>query len=205
MGNSDDGDMANQVKKLSEEVLRLREKVASFNSGSLAMKNRLRSAMDRAAKAEDHLTEARTSAASNDDFDSMERGPTGNGMSRRRRGGGNQSIGSIRSTFRLEPGQGEGREHLGKVVDVVDGFAVTTGKYLRRYPLARAGFIFYLLIIHAWTFLLLFMHAHSFETIHGDFGAGIGVPHSPHALMQQPQQDILQQVQQAKAEVEVPP
>jgi hypothetical protein len=128
---SDDGDMANQVKTLSEEVLRLREKVASFNSESLAMRNRLKSAMDRAAKAEDHLAEARTSAAasaSNDDFDSMERGPTGNGMGRRRRGGGNQSIGSIRSTLRLEPGQGEGREHLGKVVDVVDGFAVTTGK-----------------------------------------------------------------------------
>lgn len=54
--------------------------------------------------------------------------------------------------------------------------------------------------------MLLFLHAHSFETIHGDFGAGISVPHSPHALMQQKsQQDILQEVQQAKADVEVPP
>jgi hypothetical protein len=129
--NSDDGDMANQVKSLSEEVLRLREKIASFNSESLAMKNRLKSAMDRAAKAEDHLVEARTPAASNDDFESMERGPTGNGMSRRRRGGGNQSVGSIRSTLRLQPGQGEGREQIGKVVDVVDGFAVTTGRSCR--------------------------------------------------------------------------
>jgi chromosome segregation ATPase len=129
--NADDGDMANQVKTLSEEVLRLREKVASFNSESLTMKNRLKSAMDRAGKAEDHLAEARTASASNDDFDSMERGPTGNGMSRRRKGGGNKSVGSIRSTFRLEPGQGEGREHLGKVVDVVDSFAVTTGRSCR--------------------------------------------------------------------------
>jgi hypothetical protein len=57
-----------------------------------------------------------------------------------------------------------------------------------------------------WTFILIFVHAHSFETIHGDFGAGISVPHSPHALMQQQsQQDILQEVQQAKADVEVPP
>jgi chromosome segregation ATPase len=129
--NSDDGDVANQVKTLSEEVLRLREKVASFQSESLTMKHRLKSAMDRAGKAEDHLAEAITTTASNDDFDSMERGPTGNGMSRRRKGGGNKSMGSIRSTLRLEPGQGEGREHLGKVVDVVDGFAVTTGRSCR--------------------------------------------------------------------------
>lgn len=129
--NADDGDMANQVKTLSEEVLRLREKVASFNSESLTMKNRLKSAMDRAGKAEDHLEEARTAAASNDDFDSMERGPTGNGLSRRRKGGGNKPVGSLRSTLRLEPGQGEGREHLGKVVDVVDSFAATTGRSCR--------------------------------------------------------------------------
>ena len=58
-----------------------------------------------------------------------------------------------------------------------------TGKYLRRNPIARAGFIFYLLLIHIWTFVLLFFHAHSFETTHADFGAGAGVPHGPHALM----------------------
>jgi hypothetical protein len=33
-----------------------------------------------------------------------------------------------------------------------------------------------------WTFVLLFFHAHSFESVHADFGA---VAHGPHALMQQ--------------------
>jgi hypothetical protein len=47
---------------------------------------------------------------------------------------------------------------------------------------ARAGFIFYLLLMHLWTFVLLFFHAHSFESDHADFGA---VDHGPHALMQQ--------------------
>ena len=37
-----------------------------------------------------------------------------------------------------------------------------------------------------WTFVLLFFHAHSFDTIPGgNYGAGIGAPHSPHAMMQQ--------------------
>jgi hypothetical protein len=56
------------------------------------------------------------------------------------------------------------------------------GKYLRRNPLARAGFIFYLIMIHLWSFVILFFHAHSFQE-HGDFGAGVGVPHGPHAMM----------------------
>ena len=39
-----------------------------------------------------------------------------------------------------------------------------------------------------WTFVLLFFHAHSFDTIpHGDFGAGVGHSHGPHAMMQQQQ------------------
>ena len=58
-------------------------------------------------------------------------------------------------------------------------------KYLRRNPLARAGFIFYLLLIHSWTFVLLFFHAHSFETFHADNAASISLAHGPHALMKQ--------------------
>ena len=54
------------------------------------------------------------------------------------------------------------------------------GKYLRKNPLARAGFIFYLLSIHLWTFVLLFFHAHGFEV---DEHASGGL--SPHSLMQQ--------------------
>jgi len=63
---------------------------------------------------------------------------------------------------------------------------VSSGKYLRRNPLARAGFIFYLILIHLWTFVLLFFHAHSFNTIpEGEFGGMVGNSHGPHALMQQ--------------------
>jgi hypothetical protein len=190
MGNDDE--MAKQIKLLSEEVLRLRDKVANHNSESLAMKNRLKAAADRATKAEDELAVAVTSTNGNDIYDSMERaGPSsGNGLGRRRRPGAPPPSGSIRSAMRLNPGQGERTEQIGKVVDALDSFAVSTGKHLRRSPMARAGFIVYLLLIHIWTFVLLFFHAHGFETEHGDFGAGIGIPHGPHALMQQQQQLI---------------
>lgn len=60
--------------------------------------------------------------------------------------------------------------------------APVVGRYLRRNPLARAGFLLYLVLIHLWSFVILFFHAHSFQE-HGDFGAGVGVPHGPHAMM----------------------
>ena len=73
---------------------------------------------------------------------------------------------------------------------------VLIGKYLRRNPLARAGFIFYLILIHLWTFVLLFFHAHSFETTipNSNFGT---VPHSPHAMLQQ--QQIVRSIDSAAA------
>lgn len=63
------------------------------------------------------------------------------------------------------------------------GTFVYSGKYLRKNPLARAGFIFYLILIHLWTFALLFFHAHSFDTERGDLRSAIGASHGPHVLM----------------------
>jgi hypothetical protein len=47
--------------------------------------------------------------------------------------------------------------------------------------MARAGFIVYLLLVHLWTFVLLFFHAHNFETVHDYDSVSVG----PHALLQQ--------------------
>ncbi|KAG7349339.1 golgin subfamily A member 5 [Nitzschia inconspicua] len=172
-------EMANQIQLLSEEVVRLRDKIADHNSESLAMKHRLKSAVDRATKLEDELALARNSQSDNADiYDSMERAQS----SRRRRLGTTPSVGSIRSAMRLDGGGGERSKQIGQAIDAVDSFAVSTGKYLRRNPLARAAFIFYLIVIHLWSFIILFFHAHSFQE-HGDFGAGVGAPHGPHALM----------------------
>lgn len=180
---ADDSEDVRQIKSLSEEVLRQREKVGSSSSEISALKSRLSVALDRAAKAEDAAEAARGSTHLD-----IERGPaSGNGM--RRRGGGRKTTESngtsMRSALNLDVVQGEGSERVGKSLDALDKFLVDSGKFLRYNPLARLIFIVYLLMLHLWTFLLLFVHAHTFEDVHGDFGAGGTQAHGPHALMQQ--------------------
>ena len=101
--------------------MRLREKVSCQNSESLTLKNRLQTAIVRAEKAEEELVMA--SADGNSIYDSMEKA----NRPRRRRGGAPPS-GSIRTAMHLNAGSGERAEKIGKVVDVVDSFASSTGK-----------------------------------------------------------------------------
>lgn len=225
--NKNNYETMKQIKELSEEVVRLRDKVATHNSESLAMKHRLRAATDRAQQAEEELAIAKSSSTKDDPdmmYDSLERATPLSSGSRRRKTG-TSTTGSIRAAMRLESGHGERSEQIGQVVDAVDSFAVTTGKwfsfptgmgsishhslqrslsvidlthsgtlcnfsflfhsgkYLRKNPIARAGFIFYLILIHLWTFALLFFHAHSFGAERCDFQEGVRISHGPHALM----------------------
>lgn len=184
LGNDENDDLT-QIKSLSEEVLRQREKVSSSNSEISALKSRLKVALSRAAKAE----EAAEATRNNGDFVDVERAPTsGNGT--RRRGGSHKSSktadgGSMRAALHLDTLQGAGSQRVGKSLDALDKFLVESGKCLRYNPLARILFVVYLLMLHLWTFLLLFVHAHTFENVHGDFGAGGMQAHGPHALMQE--------------------
>jgi len=180
-----DQKMPEQIKVLSEEVVRLRDKIANHNSESLATKNRLKEAVVRSNKLEEELQIAKIS--SNSDgviYDSTVQGHnTASGG--RRRNFGASSNGSIRTAMLLNSSRGDRTEQIGQAVDQLDSFAASTGKYLRKNPLARAGFIFYLISIHLWTFVLLFFHAHSFNSIpEREFG-NVGYAHGPHAIMQQ--------------------
>jgi hypothetical protein len=204
---------------LSEEVVRLRDKIANHNSESLATKNRLKAAVDRSNKLEEELQIARFSPNSDEIiYDSSVQGRNA-ASGGRRRNVGPPTKGSIRTAMLLNASRGDGAEQIGQVVDQIDSFAASTGeccrtrydetptkfltfsniianafhvlslgKYLKRNPLARAGFIFYLVLIHLWTFVLLFFHAHSFDTIaERDFGVGGGSSHGPQAILQQQQ------------------
>jgi len=161
-------ELKNQVKELSEEVLKSREKTAGYSSEMATMKSRLKSAIDRANKAERDLEDALAT-------DRMERGVK-QGM--RRRGTGKSSAGttSISSAMHLDK-----TEKVAKVVDSLDSFSVSTGKYLRGNPVARAAFIFYLLVLHLYTFAIILFHAHNFENIHR---SPAEMPHGPNAMMQ---------------------
>jgi len=121
-----EAELANQIQVLSEEVMRLRDKIGGQNSESLALKHRLKAAMDKAARLEDELASARQSQNSNDDvYDTMERAQT----SRRRQPGAMSNTGSIRSAMRLDNTGGERTQQIGQAIDAVDSFAVTTGSF----------------------------------------------------------------------------
>jgi Golgin subfamily A member 5 len=187
-----DEDNVSQIKNLSEQAMKQQEKLVQYGSELAAMKNRLQVAINRADQAELALAivEADTSRNPYD----VEGAPSSGGM--RRRGGIRGSKmegngGSIRSAFLLSNPQNQQAETVGKAIDAIDGFAVQTGKFLRSNPLARGGFLLYLIILHLWTFFVLFLHTHNYEPVHGDFGAGQQLAHSPNALMQQ--QALIQQ------------
>lgn len=122
----DDHERSTQVKVLSEQLMNMREKVSNQSSETSALKNRLQIAIDRAQKAEDTLAMTSFHGA-NGDYDSAEKGSLKPGLGRRRTGSKVPNSGSIRTAMRLNTGQGERTEQIGKVVDVVDSFAATTG------------------------------------------------------------------------------
>ena len=195
-----DDEEAQQIKRLSEDVLRLREKVSNSNSELAALKSRLQAALNRAQKAETALEEKMETASydTGDDLEVANGSPIGSGMRRRvgRRVKGRGP--SIRKALHLDAVQTGQSERIGKSLDALDAFLTESGKFLRYNPLARLLFIVYLLLLHLWTFVLLFVHTHSFGTIHGDFGSVGNLPHGPGALMQQ-QMPQLQQVQGSTA------
>jgi len=123
-----DEEIPNRIKLLSEEVVRLRDKTANHNSESLAMKNRLKVAVDRSNKLEDELIVARTSSNGDGDiYDSMERARITTSGGRRRRPGALPS-GSIRTAMLLNSSGGDRTEQIGQVVDQIDSFAASTGE-----------------------------------------------------------------------------
>jgi Cu/Ag efflux protein CusF len=198
-------EMVKRVQLLSEEVVRLHDKIAGHTSESLAMKHRLKAAVDKANKLEEELATSKSSQ--NGDcfaYDSIERTQ----IARRRKPGFNANAGTIRSAMRLDASGGEKSHQIGRAIDWVDSFASSTGNlfhvsalivhtlshvdlflagiYLRRNPFARAGFIFYLIMIHFWSTVVFFFHAHSFHE-NVDFGSGVSVSLGPHALLMQHQ------------------
>lgn len=156
-----------EVRRLSEELLQQRDSQSKARNEIAALKNRLQAATRRAEKAEEAVVAAETSDVE-----------LGGKPSLRRRGNSAGNT-SIRSALYLGTAGGEPTQPLGRALDGLDIFLKESGKFLRFNPVARLLFILYLLLIHLWTFALVFMHAHSsFEPV------GTEMSHGPHVLMQ---------------------
>ena len=54
-------------------------------------------------------------------------------------------------------------EGVARAVNLIDSWTFMTGKFLRRYPLVRLGFITYLLVLHLWVFFIIGIHTHNLE------------------------------------------
>lgn len=167
-----------QIESLSEQVIRHQRSVESYKTEMLALKNRLKTANQRAEKAEDALTAA--SAVSVYEVDSGGGLAYGGGTMRRRVKGGGRAktqkssmrVRSIRSALEMGPGHvSDNMEQVAATVDAVDSFLVETGGFLRQEPLARLAFFLYLCVLHLWSFCLVIFHASSYEEVHGDFGS----------------------------------
>ena len=123
----DDQNMPQHMKVLSEEVVRLRDKIANHNSESLAMKNRLKAAVDRSKMLEEELHIAKVSPNNKGIIsESLEPGHIAVPGRRRRTVGANNNS-SIRTAMLLNSSHGDRTEKIGKVVDQIDSFASSTG------------------------------------------------------------------------------
>lgn len=187
-------DPVTHVMELTHELVRNQEKMGQIGSELSTLRNRLQVATARAEKAESALARLGTI--------DVESGPEsgnyqGGGAGMRRR---KKEVTSIRAAINLQDSRNENIERVGRVIDGLDSFSVETGKYLRHNPLARGGFILYLVVLHLWTFAVLFLHTHRFETVHGDFGAGRQFAHGPHALMQHHDPETLSKIIVEKAQ-----
>lgn len=118
-------DLRNQIKELSEEILKTREKFGGSSSEIATLKSRLRAANDRAEKAEKDLEDA-LAVESADSYDRMERALPQAGSSMRRRGAGKaprSGAATISGAMHLPKDQ-----KIVKGVDAIDSFSMSTGK-----------------------------------------------------------------------------
>jgi len=158
-----------EVSSLSEDLIRQSAKLQHSSTEVQTLRNRLQSALSRAEIAE--------KAAQAQVFD-IESNQHSNSMRQRNGTRGRNKVASIKAAFKLETGQGEVRESIGKVVDTIDIVAVNLGSYFRSDPFARAFFLLYLMILHLWAFFLVIVHAHGTLEPSSDVGPEQLLKHS---------------------------
>ena len=141
-------DLQNRIQELSEELVRMRERMSVSNSEVAALRNRLQAALNRAVVAE---AAAESAFQNTSDLHTWSNHPNDpeQGLTVRRRGTNPRSKGSsdvptIRKALRLDNGPGSGigsnTQSLGKGLDVLDGFLAQSGEILRFNAIARLCF-----------------------------------------------------------------
>ena len=161
-----------EIARLSENLLRLQERIEGSKAEILALKGRLQSAIARAETAEKSLATVQsptpTTTARLYELEGGTIGISNPGLRRRVKGGTGRrgtAVRSIRSALNMGSGSGQ----VAVTIDAIDSWMVETGSFLRHEPLARLGFLLYLMTLHLWSFALVVFHTS--EVPHADFGS----------------------------------
>ncbi|KAJ1413732.1 hypothetical protein B484DRAFT_454991 [Ochromonadaceae sp. CCMP2298] len=137
-----------QSQSLSKLLLKKQGSVLELQAERSALKSRLIDAQARLAAAEQATTR------------DLEEGEGGgeerDGLSKR--GRKDAKVISDLERMGVKPGA-----RVAKAVNMLDSWTLISGRFLRAYPLARLGFVFYLLLLHLWQLAILVIHAHSLE------------------------------------------
>lgn len=176
-------DSKREIRGLSEQLLRHQGLVENAKSEILALKGRLQAATARAEEAEKTLFSQSQIVPNSRNSNSgriydIEGGDIGIGSNdvalRRRIKGGNRArngVRSIRSALNLGPvrGANPALDQIGVTIDAIDSWMVDTGSFMRHEPLARFGFLLYLVTLHVYFTVVVVFHTTEIE--HGDFGS----------------------------------
>ena len=138
---SGDPEDSDQIKSLSEDVMRQREIISNSRSEISALKSRLAVAVSRAEQAE---TAAELARNTSDHFRDVERAAVA-GVPRKRIAARNKNSGfgsraSMKDALQLDSFQNEGSRRLGETLDSLDTLLAKIGTVLRGNPIARLMF-----------------------------------------------------------------
>jgi hypothetical protein len=148
---------AQRIQELTEEIVRMRERITISNSESAALRNRLQAALNRVivaeAAAESTFTTVSSSSLSQQQEWTSNNNDLESGYTVRRRGLNNKNknqkgltdVPTIRTALRLDSFQGNGNgttssQSIGKSLDILDTFLAQSGEILRFNPIARLFF-----------------------------------------------------------------
>lgn len=142
-----------QLQQLSKQLVSKQSAVQELQAERSSLRSRLSEALSRCSAAEERLQ--RRDEEEGRDAEAQD----GASAVRRRGGPTEHKVISDLARLGVRP-----PDRVGKAVDLLDGWTLLTGRFLRSYPLVRLGFVCYLFVLHMWALLLLVVHVHTLDS-----------------------------------------
>ena len=142
-GSSNVSELEEQVQNLGNQLLRKQKVATELMAEKSGMQARLQQLQSRCELAETELSKFKD--VEGGDFGSPG-GISSDGLAKRNK----IKMSSEIEKFGMKAGPG-----VKKAIDGFDSITISSGRFLRSYPLLRFGFVLYLAILHLWVFIAL--------------------------------------------------